>query len=303
MIRSLVLVASLVLPALIGAPLAAQARPAITGVAFARFYTSDPAAAQRFYGDTLGYERHEAKGELIYPVNALQWIELVPKAAPQANVRMIAVGFTTRNAAGLAKYLQAHGVALAEPLRNGEFGVRDPEGNLVYFVQSGTSPLGRAMVASPRAVSTRLIHAGYIVQDRAREDAFWRGLLGFRPYWSGGSGKVPGETDWASLQVPDGSDWLEYMLHVSPDSDLRQHGGSDHVALGVENMNAAMKVLAANHCAGPNCTAAKFGRDGKVQLNLFDPDLTRAELMEFRPSGQTCCSPYTARHPTEIEDK
>jgi hypothetical protein len=38
------------------APLGAQAvkRPAITGVAFARFYTTDPPGAQKFYGDTLG---------------------------------------------------------------------------------------------------------------------------------------------------------------------------------------------------------------------------------------------------------
>ena len=37
-------------------PLFAQlpARPAITGIAFARFYTTDPAGAQKFYGDTLG---------------------------------------------------------------------------------------------------------------------------------------------------------------------------------------------------------------------------------------------------------
>lgn len=37
------------------APLGAQAvrRPAITGVAFARFYSTDPPRAQKFYGDTL----------------------------------------------------------------------------------------------------------------------------------------------------------------------------------------------------------------------------------------------------------
>ena len=41
------------------AQLEAQAvkRPAITGVAFARFYTTDPHGAQKFYGDTLGYKR------------------------------------------------------------------------------------------------------------------------------------------------------------------------------------------------------------------------------------------------------
>ncbi len=55
------------------APLGAQAakRPAITGIAFARFYTTDPAGAQKFYGDTLGYKRLESNGMWIYPVNSL----------------------------------------------------------------------------------------------------------------------------------------------------------------------------------------------------------------------------------------
>jgi hypothetical protein len=54
------------------APLGAQAvrRPAITGVAFARFYTTDPPGAQKFYGDTLGYKRLESNGVWIYPVNS-----------------------------------------------------------------------------------------------------------------------------------------------------------------------------------------------------------------------------------------
>ena len=41
----------------ITSPLGAQTttRPAITGIAFARFYTTDPAGAEKFYGGTLGY--------------------------------------------------------------------------------------------------------------------------------------------------------------------------------------------------------------------------------------------------------
>jgi hypothetical protein len=37
-------------------------RPATTGIAFARFYATDPAGAQKFYGDTLGFNRLEANG-------------------------------------------------------------------------------------------------------------------------------------------------------------------------------------------------------------------------------------------------
>jgi len=46
-----------------------------------------------------------------------------------------------------------------------------------------------------------------------------------------------------------------------------------------------------------------MGRDGKVQLNLFDPNIIRAEFMEFKPSGPTCCSPFTGPPPTEKENR
>ena len=44
---------------------------------------------------------------------------------------------------------------------------------------------------------------------------------------------------------------------------------------------------------------AQMGRDGKWQLNLYDPDQTRIELMEFTPTGKTCCSEFQGQHPTE----
>src|ERR1035438_8378074 len=94
------------------APLGAQTakRPAITGIAFARFYTTQPAGAEKFYGDTLGYKRLEANGTWIYPVNPSQWIEILTSPPPpQPDVRMAAVAFTTRNVAGLEKYLAAKG--------------------------------------------------------------------------------------------------------------------------------------------------------------------------------------------------
>ena len=119
------------------APLGAQAvkRPAITGIAFARFYTTDGPGAQKFYGDTLGYKRLESNGVWIYPVNSSQWIEILTSPPPpKPDVRMAAVGFTTRDAAALERYLAAHGITAELPLKAGEFGVRDPEGNLVELV-------------------------------------------------------------------------------------------------------------------------------------------------------------------------
>ncbi len=295
-----------------------SSRPAITGIAFARFSTTEPDAAQQFYGKTLGYQRVEANGLWIYPVNRSQWIEVDPKGPPPApNVRMEAVGFTTRDAAGLEKYLQQHGVAIEQPLAHGQFAVHDPEGNLVYFVQaqapgavtvaagqgSAGSParIAATATADPNSTSRRLIHVGYMVEDRAREDAFWSGVLGFRPYWHGGM--KPGVTDWASLQVPDGTDWLEYMLNSSPSADLRAHGGMDHISLGTRDMQTVEDRLKSNGCEGAACGKPQMGRDGKVQLNLHDPDLTRIEFMEYTPRQTPCCSPILGKAPGDVEDR
>jgi catechol 2,3-dioxygenase-like lactoylglutathione lyase family enzyme len=279
-------------------------RPAITGIAFMRVYTSNLAAAQRFYGDTLGFAQKKADGKWLYPVNRVQWIEVLPTAPPKPNERMAAIAFTTTDAAGLAKYLQAKNIALAEPLHDGQFGVRDPEGNLVLFVQRGAKSGAAAVVSastpSPHASSDRIIHVGFIVSSRERENDFWRDILGFRPYWVGGQHKDT-DVDYVSLQVPDGQDWLEYMLSVKPDSNLHDHGMMDHFSLGIDRMDTVVKSLAANHCEGPNCAKTQMGRDGKVQLNLFDPDQTRVEFMEFTPSGTTCCTAFTGTHPTEAE--
>ena len=284
-------------------PLIAQtsARPAITGIAFARFYTTDPAGAQKFYGDTLGFERKQVDGMWLYPVNNVQWIEVLTTPPPQPNVRLDAVAFTTRDAAGLQRYLQAHGVKPELPLADGQFAVRDPEGNLVVFVQSGSEKPVASAAISPNATSTRIIHVGFMVHDRDKEDAFWQAILGFRPYWHGG--RNPAATDWVALQVPNGSDWIEYMLNPAPNPTLSQSGMSDHFSLGVTHMQDAVAALARNHCEGANCSKTQMGLDGKVQLNLFDPDKTRVEFMEFVPSQQPCCSLFTGAHPTAIEDK
>lgn len=286
------------------APIVGQTakRPAITGIAFARFYTTQPAGAEKFYGDTLGYKRLQSNGVWIYPVNGSQWIEILTSPPPpQPDVRMAAVAFTTRDAKGLERYLAAHGFKAEVPLKAGEFGVRDPEGNLVIFVQSGSNKLVANAPSSPDATSKRVIHVGFIVRDAAKEDAFWRGVLGFRPYWHGG--KTDQSTDYQSIQVPDGTDWLEYMLNVSPTPTLRQAGVMDHFSLGVAHMADAVAALEKNKCEGPNCTKTQVGRDGKVQLNLFDPDFTRVEYMEFTPTREPCCSPFVGKHPGPEEDK
>jgi catechol 2,3-dioxygenase-like lactoylglutathione lyase family enzyme len=296
----------------------AQQRPAITGIAFARMYTSDPPAADDFY-KMLGFapepEIRGAQGTddflQRFDVSPSQWIEVVNLPTPAPRARLAAIAFTTRNAAALEKYLTAHGVKVIEPLKHGQFMVLDPEGNHVAFVQAGshkeTAP-NRDGVGEQ--TSRRIIHVGFEVKDYAAEDKFYRDLLGFHDYWRG-SAKDNGKTDYMSLQVPDGSDWLEYMMNSptfdDPVRELHQIGVMDHFSLGIAHMQDVVDELARNGCAktlqAANCAKTQMGRDGKVQLNVYDPDFTRIEYMEFKPSGPICCSEFKGKHPSEEEDK
>ena len=282
-------------------PMAAQGtRPAITGVAFASFYSADPAASQHFYGDLLGLNGVSAGKATVYPVNDLQWIETTPLPDPALKTRMQSVGFTTRNASALQRYLKAKSVAIEKPLHDGMFAVRDPEGNLVWFVQTGANKAVAHMKPSQRAVAKRLIHVGYVVKDEAKENTFYQDILGFRPYWHGGRNNA---RSWVSQQVPDGTDWIEFMLNIPAEASLKSIGVNDHVSMGTADMAQVEAAMKANGCTGAECGKSQVGLDGKVQMNLYDPDLSRVEMMEFTPRETPCCSPILGKPPTAIEER
>ena len=108
-------------------------RPAITGLAYVRFYESDMAASKHFYGEWLGlHETDDSKGGASFAVGMRQRIEIAP--LPQgAESRLAAVGFLTKDVGGMQRYLAAHGLKV-ERVDADEIDVRDPEGNLMAFV-------------------------------------------------------------------------------------------------------------------------------------------------------------------------
>jgi catechol 2,3-dioxygenase-like lactoylglutathione lyase family enzyme len=175
------------------------------------------------------------------------------------------------------------------PNANPSIGFPDPEGNYIFFEQK---PKIDSSDFSLR-ISSRLIHAGFVVHDRAVEDHFYKDILGFHVYWHGG--RKDDETSWVGMQVPDGTDWIEYMLNVPANADHHTLGVMNHIALGVPDIHAAEAQLRKNGWTGSE--QPKIGRDGKWQLNLYDPDDTRVEFMEFTPTQKPCCADYTGPHP------
>ncbi|HEV2577896.1 MAG TPA: VOC family protein [Acidobacteriaceae bacterium] len=295
--------AALLAAAILSATIAsAQQRPAITGIAFMRVYTDDARAAQHFYGITMGYDEKHNDNEMVFPINKHQWIEVVPTQLRDGQSYMAAVGFTVSNLDEMRRYLESQGLHPESP-DPGLIEVHDPEGNLVCFVQKDSklkeADLARDTPLSNRAPSHHIIHVGFIVHDRAKEDAFWKQILGFRPYWYGTM--HPPNVDWISMQVPDGTDWIEYMMMPNQQPNKHDFGMSDHFSLGVEHMQTVLHDLQANGCEEKQCTAIQAGKDGKIQLNLFDPDQTRVEYMEFAPVMKPCCSAFTGPHPNPSE--
>ena len=151
-------------------------------------------------------------------------------------------------------------------------------------------------------MSNHIIHVGFIIHNRAREDAFFQAVLGFKPYWFGGM--RDDNPTWISQQVPNGTDWLEYMVVGTPDgrgipADMKPSdvGVLNHFSLGVPNAEAAYTLLWNGDRLDGQANTPKIGRDAKWQLNLLDPDGTRAEIMELHAIGKPCCSPFTAQDP------
>jgi hypothetical protein len=96
------------------------------------------------------------------------------------------------------------------------------------------------------------------------------------------------DTDWVAMRVPEGTDWLEYMLNVN-DPDPHRLGVMHHFSLGVPDIQAGYKLAVER--GYKSSETPKIGRDGKWQYNLYDPNFTRVELMEPKPVQKPCCSP------------
>ena len=272
-------------------------RPPILGVAHLALKTNDLAATREFYGRYLGFE--EVGGmvpphRIAFKVNDHQYIYAADTLMGDED-RLDHIAFETTDARQLREYIEAHGVKVPASLEpdldgNYSFTVEDPEGHRIEFVEyrkgsAQSKDFGKNLAKS--RISERIIHCGFTIQDEAGADRFYADILGYRKTWHGGMTDT--KTDWVDMRVPDGPDWLEYMLN-QPHPSVKTRGVMNHLALGVPDIQAAYQTLQKR---GLKMDAPpKIGRDGKWQLNLYDPNLTRAELMEPKPVEPPCCSPF-----------
>jgi lactoylglutathione lyase len=288
-------------------------RPKILGISHAAFYVSDAAKARAFYTDFLGYEivftLPRQSGEIAWvKINDRQTIELFsdPAIAPEAD-RLYHVALETDDAEAMRVYLRAQGVKVPDrtpvgKIGNANFFIQDPNGNTIEIVQylpDGWTAQHRGKALPETRVSSRLRHVGVMVGQLDASLKFYGDILGMKETWRGSAGGK--QLNWVNLQVPDGDDYLEFMLYAEMPT-LDRMRTMHHVCLEVDDVAATGARLQQRSLpAGSKPpTPLKVGINGKRQINYFDPDGTRVEIMEPRTLEGRVVPPSAAPPPAPL---
>jgi lactoylglutathione lyase len=268
-------------------------RPRILGLAHIALYSSDIEKSRWFYKDLLGYgEPFDLKnpdGSLsltFIKISDHQYIELFPEREKGSD-RLHHISIYTDDAEGMRQYLATRGVPV--PARvpkgrsgNSNFNVKDPDGHTVEIVQyepDGWSMREKGKHMPAGRVSSGMIHVGILVGNLASAKKFYGDVLGFQETWRGSGNDT--ELSWVNMQVPDGTDYIEFMLYKDLPAPGRR-GVAHHICLVVPEMAKAVADLEArpDRAGYERKLEVRVGRNRKRQCNLFDPDGTRVELME-----------------------
>jgi len=284
-------------PFALAAALLAQAqppeRPRVLGIAHVALRVSDIEKSRAFYKDFLGFDEpfslSNPDGSLsltFIKINDQQYLELFPGLEP-ATDRLHHLALQTDDAERMRLYLAAQGVKVPDRVPKGRIGnlnfnITDPDGHTVEIVEyapDGWSMREKGKFAPSSRVSQHILHAGILVGDLGAAMHFYGDILGLREIWRGSS---DGKTlSWVNLQVPDGGDYIEFMLYRNLPAP-NHRGVEHHIALEVRSVAAALASLQARpyRQTYTRPLEPRTGINRRRQLNLFDPDGTRTELME-----------------------
>jgi len=304
---------------LLAAPLVAQssapARPQITGISHVAYYVSDMPKALVFWHDLLGfdlsYDRKVPNSTettvAFLKVNDHQYVELLSDPPAQTKNFLSHVCFLTDDLEQMRLYLAAKGIdvpAHTSRTRTGDlvFSVKDPDGTQIEFSQpqpTSVEAQGAGKFLSPNRISEHIYHTGFLVGNTQRALDFYGNILGFQETWRGGGN--PAELSWINMRVPDGTDYVEFMLYRTLPAT---YGSSNHVALEVPDITAAVAALKTRPAFATygKSLDVHLGKNGKRQVNLYDPDGTRVELMEpftadGKPVPSSTAPPPPPAHP------
>jgi lactoylglutathione lyase len=270
-----------------------SARPKILGVAHLAVWVSDVQKTCAFYRDLLGYGEWQVETTTGAPaatcikINDRQFVELYPGLPADAD-RLHHFAFYVDDAEAMRAYLAARGVVVPDrvtraPDGTSQVSVQDPEGHAVTFVQY--TPDSRVVRETGKLLgedrlALRMSHVGFLVGELAPTLRFYCDILGFTETWRGAH-RTSETLSWINLQLPDSNDYVELMLY-SDKPPPTERGLEHHLCLEVPDVAVAHQRLESRP-ARKNYVreiAPRTGSNRKRQLNLWDPDGTRVEVME-----------------------
>ena len=275
----------------------AQDRPKVLGVAHLAVYVKDLAKTRQFYEEMLGFgepftlpNKDKTGTRIVFiKVNDQQYFEIFNEK-DRGEGQLNHISFYVDSADRAYAFFKAHGIDVIGDkgqvgkgqTGNKNFNVKDPDGHIVEIVEyqrdSWTArEAGKFM--PPTRISDHIMHVGVLVGDLDKSMAFYHGLLGFTEFWRGsGSPKM---LSWVNMKVPEGDDYLEFMLYNKlPEPDGR--GTKNHASLTIPDADKALEEVKrrAAKIGYTREIAIQTGVNRKRQINLYDPDGTRIELME-----------------------
>jgi catechol 2,3-dioxygenase-like lactoylglutathione lyase family enzyme len=288
---------ALLIASLLSTALFAQERPKVLGVAHMAVYVKDLAKTRQFYEELLGFgepftlpNKDKTGTRIVFiKVNDKQYFEIFNEK-DRGEGQLNHISFYVDSADRAYAFFKAHGIEVIGDkgqvgkgqTGNKNFNVHDPDGHVVEIVEyqpdSWTArEAGKFM--PPTRIADHIMHVGVLVGDLDKSMAFYHGLLGFQEFWRG-SGS-PKSLSWVNMRVPEGEDYLEFMLYGKiPEPDGR--GTKNHASLTIPDADKALAELK-RRAAKVGYTreiVIQTGVNRKRQINMYDPDGTRIELME-----------------------
>jgi catechol 2,3-dioxygenase-like lactoylglutathione lyase family enzyme len=268
-------------------PVAGQNVPPFLGISHIAVKATDVEKSVAFYRDFLGFVEqgrlnHLDDGSLqlvFMKVSDTQWIEIFDGKRYEMSDRIHQISFRVNDAEEMRVYLEKKGIRVPARVNRGQirnfgFTVKDPHNyniEIQQYTPEGWIVRDLGKFLPETRISDHIAHAAVIVDDMEASRNFYCDVLGFKESWRGSAdGKV---LSWVHVKMPDNPDFLELMLNP---------GSAPHFCLEVPDIEKARSKLMGT-AYFPNyqkTIETKTGKNQKRQLNLYDPEGIRVELME-----------------------
>ena len=285
-------------------PLSAQEHPQILGISHVAVKATNVEKSVAFYRDFLGYAevgrlKYKDDGSLMLvfiKVSDTQWIEVFDAQRLVRDDRLYQICFRVADAEEMRAYLGKNGFSVPAKVSRGQiqnfgFTVRDPRNYIIEFQQytpEGWTVRDQGNFLPDTRISDHIAHAGVVVDDLPAAQHFYEDTLGLKESWRGS--KDGKSTSWLHVKLPASRDFVELMLETN---------AVPHFCLEVPEIGKAKAKLESTTYFSKydKPMEVKIGKNHKRQLNLFDPEGIRVELMELDTVDGQPVPPFAATLP------